>query len=81
MKMPERENVKKVGVSSDEMSNYLKLLKNIYGSMGVKTGGIIVNLSKNGTLTYAVINDISKTHRRMIEDYQRQREFGIGIGL
>lgn len=81
MKMADCEDVKTVGVSSNEMSKYLKLLKKVYGSSGVKTGGIIVNLSKNGTLSYAVISDISKTHKRLIEDYQRQREIGIGIGL
>jgi len=81
MKTPDREDAQTIGVSSNEMSKYLKLLKKAYGSMGVKSGGIIINLSKNGTLSYAVVNDISKTHRRIIEEYQRQREFGLGIGL
>lgn len=79
MKMPNGEDVKTIGVSSNDMSQYLKLLKKAYGSMGVTTGGIIINLSKNGTLSYAVINDISKTHKKIIEEYKRQRDLGIGL--
>lgn len=79
--MPNANDVKKVGVSSSEMTEYLKVLKKAYGSKKGTIGGIIINLSKDGALRYAVVNDIFKTHEKIIEEYQKQREREIGIGL
>lgn len=79
MNMPKADDVKEVGVSSSKMSEYLKLLKKAYGSKNGTIGGIIINLSKEGALRYAVINDIFKTQKKIIEQYQKQKEIGRSL--
>jgi len=80
--LPEKEEVKAVGASAKEMSLYLKLLKKVYGSNSeLKLGGIIINVSKDGMLSYVVTNDITKTHKKVIEEYQQVMEKTLQRGI
>ena len=64
-----------IGVSEDEMQRYLQFLGKLYRKAGVKSGGLVMNVSPNGGLTYVVVNDITQMidkHKTVVNEHQRR---------